>query len=247
MKTLFQDLGTLPYTQALEYQELLFNKVVAQKLALPSGNSTDTAITDNYLLFVEHPNVYTLGKNGSAGNLLASLLQLQARKAEFITTNRGGDITYHGPGQIVGYPILNLDYFAKGVKDYIWKLEEAVIGCLQHYGLSAYRLDGATGVWLDPEIPGRARKICAIGVRIGRGVSMHGFAFNVNTELSYFDLINPCGFTDKKVTSLSRELGKTMDITEVKDVLKQSLAGIFGMELTEQEIPGMNPSSTKSV
>lgn len=232
MKTTFRDLGLMPYQQAWDCQESLLNEIITQKLEFQKQPLNNERLTNNYLLFVEHPHVFTLGKSGSEDNMLANFIQLQAKNAEFIHTNRGGDITYHGPGQIVGYPILNLDYFAKGIRDYIEKLEEAIILCLHHYGLEGYRLEGATGVWLDPTVPGKTRKICAIGVRVSRGVSMHGFAFNVNTDLSYFSLINPCGFTDKKVTSLQQELGKEMDINEVKLVLKEKIAEVFGMELS---------------
>jgi len=232
MKTTFRDLGLMPYQQAWDYQEKLLNEIITQKLEFQRQPSDHEQLTNNYLLFVEHPHVFTLGKSGSEDNMLANFIQLQAKNAEFIHTNRGGDITYHGPGQIVGYPILNLDYFAKGIRDYIEKLEEAIILCLDHFGIEGHRLDGATGVWLDPTVPGKTRKICAIGVRVSRGVSMHGFAFNVNTDLSYFSLINPCGFTNKKVTSLQQESGKKMDIDEVKQVLKEKIAEVFRMELS---------------
>jgi lipoyl(octanoyl) transferase len=232
MKTTFRDLGLMPYQKAWDYQETLLNEIINQKLEFQKYPINHEQLTNNYLLFVEHPHVFTLGKSGSEDNMLANFIQLQAKNAEFIHTNRGGDITYHGPGQIVGYPILNLDYFAKGIRDYIEKLEEAIMLSLKHYGIEGHRLEGATGVWLDPTVPGKTRKICAIGVRVSRGVSMHGFAFNVNTDLSYFSLINPCGFTDKKVTSLQQELGKEMDINEVKRVLKQKIAEVFGMDLS---------------
>jgi len=230
MKATFRDLGLMPYQQAWDYQEKLLNEIIARKLEIQKLPVNHGQVTHNYLLFVEHPHVFTIGKSGSADNMLASLLQLQAKNAEFIHTNRGGDITYHGPGQIVGYPILNLDYFAKGVRDYIEKMEEAIILSLKHYGIKGFRLEGATGVWLDPNLPGKTRKICAIGVRVSRGVSMHGFAFNVNTDLSYFKMINPCGFTDKKATSLQQELGKEMNIEEVKIVLRERIAQVFNLE-----------------
>lgn len=232
MQVSFRDLGLMPYQQAWDYQETLLSKIITQKLEIIRQIGKQEPTTDNYLLFVEHPHVFTIGKSGSEDNLLANYVQLQAKNAEFIHTNRGGDITYHGPGQIVGYPILNLDYFAKGIRDYISKLEEAIILCLKHFEIDGHRLEGATGVWLDPQVAGKARKICAIGVRVSRGVSMHGFAFNVNTDLSYFSLINPCGFTDKKVTSLQAELGYGIDINEVKMVLKQKLEEVFHMNLT---------------
>ena len=233
MKTTFRDLGLMPYQQAWDYQEKLLNEIIACKLEIQKQPGNDQQTTNNYLLFVEHPHVFTLGKSGSEENLLANFIQLQAKNAEFIHTNRGGDITYHGPGQVVGYPVLNLDYFAKGIREYIEKLEEAVILTLQHYGIQSERLNGATGVWLDTQTPAKTRKICAMGVRVSRGVSMHGFALNVNTDLSYFNLINPCGFTDKKVTSLQQELGMEMDIHQVKLVLKEKLAAVFNMDLQD--------------
>ncbi len=224
------DLGLMPYQQAWDYQEKLFNEIIDQKINIQKYPDNHEQITNNYLLFVEHPHVFTIGKSGSENNMLANFIQLQAKNAEYIHTDRGGDITYHGPGQIVGYPILNLDYFATGVRDYIKKMEDAIILCLKHYGLNGFRLKDAIGVWLDPTIPGKTRKICAIGVRVSRGVSMHGFALNVNTDLTYFNMINPCGFTDKKVTSLQAELGKEIDIEAVKSVLKEKLAEVFEME-----------------
>jgi lipoyl(octanoyl) transferase len=226
----FQDLGLKPYQETWDYQETLFNTIISQKLGnekLPSGLKKTT---DNYLLFCEHPHVFTLGKSGSEDNLLVNFLQLQAKNVEFVRTNRGGDITYHGPGQIVGYPILNLDYFVKGIREYIEKLEESIILALMEFGLKGERLSGATGVWLDTGIPGKTRKICAIGVRTSRWVSMHGFAFNVNTDLSYFNLINPCGFTDKTVTSLEKELGAKQNMEVIKKVLKSKIATVFEMD-----------------
>ena len=224
----FEDLGLIAYKDAWEYQEKLFNEITRAKKAISEGES-NKEVTPNYLLFCEHRHVYTLGKSGSAENLLINQLQLQAREAEFFHIDRGGDITYHGPGQIVGYPILNLEYFVTGVRDYIFKLEEAVIQLLADYGIQSGRLEGATGVWLDTGTP-RVRKICAIGVRTSRWVSMHGFAFNVNTNLEYFNFINPCGFTDKTVTSMEKELGAAQDIEKVKSELKVKIASVFGME-----------------
>jgi lipoyl(octanoyl) transferase len=228
----FLDLGLTTYKEAWEYQETLFNQIVSQKLDNEKRAPEKQEPTDNYLIFCEHPHVFTLGKSGSEDNLLVNYLQLQAKNAEFFRTNRGGDITYHGPGQIVGYPILNLDYFVKGVKEYVEKLEEAVIRAIAVYRLKGERLKGATGVWLDTGIPGKTRKICAIGVRTSRWVSMHGFAFNVNTDLNYFSLINPCGFTDKAVTSLRKELGGEQDMEMVKASLRSSIADVFGMDLS---------------
>jgi len=230
MKVSFEDIGLIPYQQAWDYQELLMNKIVKQKLENEKLPEDERKVTDNWLLFCEHPHVYTLGKSGSEENLLADAFQLHAKKAEFIHTNRGGDITYHGPGQIVGYPILNLLYFASGIRQYIEKLEESIILTLNEFGLSGERLDGATGVWLDTKTPGKIRKICAIGVRTSHWITMHGFAFNVNTDLSYFSMINPCGFTDKSVTSLEKELGRKQDMEKVKMLLRGNIADVFGME-----------------
>ncbi len=217
----FADLGMIGYHEAWDYQEKLFAQNMKQKLA---GGTTQ-----NHLLFCEHPHVYTLGKSGSENNLLVNNRQLQQLGVTFVKTNRGGDITYHGPGQIVGYPILDLENFGLGIKSYIHLLEESIIKTLSIYGIAGERLDGATGVWLDTNIPGMARKICAIGVRASRHITMHGFAFNVNTDLKFFDMINPCGFTDKAVTSLQKELGRKMDFTRVQQQVKTRLLEIFGM------------------
>lgn len=227
----FRDLGTMDYKEAWDYQELLFREIIDRKMQNRELPESDQVPTPNYLLFCEHPHVYTLGKNGSENNLLADMVQLQNKKASFYKINRGGDITYHGPGQIVGYPILDLDNFSPDIHRYVANLEEAVIQTIRRYGLNGERMNGASGVWLDAALPGRARKICAIGIRSSRWVTMHGFAFNVNSDLSYFELINPCGFTDKKATSMQAELGRAYDMEEVKNVLKQELAAIFGMEL----------------
>ncbi len=215
-KLIFQDLGLIKYKDAWDYQEKLHNSLKEEKV---SGNQ----ISNEYLLFCEHPNVYTIGKSGNKDNLLLDYLQLQAKNVEFFYTNRGGDITYHGPGQIVGYPIVDLDSRKVGVKKYIWLLEEAIINTLEEYGITAGRMDSATGVWLDTDIPNAARKITAIGVKVSRAITMHGFAFNINTDLQYFNYINPCGFTDKGVTSLAKELGKEQNINEVKAKLKYHL------------------------
>ncbi len=226
----FRDLGTIDYKEAWDYQERLFREVVDKKMANRSNQDAMQA-TPNYLLFCEHPHVYTLGKNGSENNLLANMVELHNKKATFYKINRGGDITYHGPGQIVGYPILDLDNFSPDIHQYVALLEEAVIRTIAEFGLQGGRLKGASGVWLDPTLPARARKICAIGIRSSRWVTMHGFAFNVNTDLSYFDLINPCGFTDKKATSMEAELGRFFPVDEVKEKLKGHLVSLFGMVL----------------
>ncbi|MBN2596698.1 lipoyl(octanoyl) transferase LipB [Labilibaculum sp.] len=229
-KTVFRDLGSIDYKEAWDYQENLFNEVLTSKLANADLPADQKKLSNNYLLFCEHPHVYTLGKSGKEQNMLLDLLQLQAKEATFHKINRGGDITYHGPGQIVGYPILNLETYDMGIKLYIETLEQAVINCIADYGILGTRLEGATGVWLDVGKP-TVRKICAIGVRISRWVSMHGFAFNVNTDLKYFEYINPCGFVDKGVTSLKKELGKELDIEEVKHNLKKHISKLFAMTL----------------
>jgi lipoyl(octanoyl) transferase len=223
---IFQDLGLIPYRQAWDYQEKLFAGMMSRKLA---GEKS----FPGHLLFCEHPPVFTLGKSGSKENLLINEQMLAQRGIEFYNINRGGDITFHGPGQIVGYPILDLEQFNLGIKAYIWKLEEAVILALKEYGISAGRLSGATGVWLEPDSPSLARKICAIGVKAGRHVTMHGFAFNVNTDLSYYQYINPCGFVDKGVTSMQKELGAVQDLDVIKSLLKKCLADILEIALTE--------------
>lgn len=227
----YQDLGNIEYKTAWEYQEKLFNEIIDIKKQNNDLPLDQQLVTPNFLLFCEHPHVYTLGKSGEEGNLLADYLQLQAKHATFFRTNRGGDITYHGPGQIVGYPILNLSYFVKGAREYIEKLEEAIIQVVADYGIVSERLEGATGVWLDTKVPGKTRKICAIGVRTSHWVSMHGFAFNVNTDLDYFNMINPCGFTDKAVTSLKKELGREVPMEEVRALLREKIAEVFGFKI----------------
>lgn len=221
--TKFHSLGVIDYKECWDFQETLFNEILKQK------REEKTNIL-NHLIFCEHPHVYTLGKSGSEDNMLINYIQLQAKNATFHKINRGGDITYHGPGQLVGYPILNLTAFEVGIKDYIFKIEEAIIIALKHFNVEATRLDGAIGVWLDVDNPKKVRKICAIGVRTSHWVSMHGFAFNINTDLDYFNHINPCGFTDKAVTSLEKELGYKQDFEAVSSVVKQSLAEVFGFE-----------------
>ena len=206
------DWGLIPYLQAWEKQELLFKEAIQSKAkALP---------TENHLVFCEHPHVYTLGKSGDNQNLLLNYIQLQAKEATFVQSNRGGDITYHGPGQLVGYPIFDLANFDLGLKQYIHRLEQSIINVLLTYQIVAERLDGSTGVWLDVGAP-TCRKICAIGVRSSRYVTMHGFGLNVNTNLDYFNHINPCGFVDKGVTSLAKELGREVDMEELKGRLRK--------------------------
>ncbi len=224
----FEDLGAAGYKEAWDYQEKLFSSIVDQKM-LNRAKPDEAKPTENFLLFCEHPHVYTLGKNGSENNLLANMLELQNKKATFFKINRGGDITYHGPGQIVGYPILDLDNFSPDIHQYVFNLEEAIIKTIAEYGLKGERLKGASGVWLDADKQALARKICAIGIRSSRWVTMHGFAFNVNTDLSYFELINPCGFVDKKATSMEKELGEKVTMQEVKTRVKHHLAQTIGM------------------
>jgi lipoyl(octanoyl) transferase len=221
------DIGRKDYKEVWDYQAGIFAKLVDSK-----KNLTGTLEPESHpgtFIFVEHPHVYTLGKSGSENNLLLNYIQLQAKDAKFYKIDRGGDITYHGPGQIVGYPIFDLDIIGIGLKEYIFRLEEAIIKTVNGYGIAASRYEGGTGVWIDPEIPGKARKICAIGVKASKFVTMHGFAFNVNTDLTYFNNINPCGFTDKGVTSLRKELGAEQDMEAVKGSVKKNLQEVFGL------------------
>jgi lipoyl(octanoyl) transferase len=232
--THFEDLGKREYKDTWDYQEKLFKHLVDLKgmnARLPVEEQQETP---NHLLFVEHPHVYTLGKSGSEANLLINFVEMQNIEATFFKTNRGGDITYHGPGQIVGYPIIDLENFRLGLKDYIFALEEVIILTLKDFGIEAGRLDGATGVWLGPDDKIKNRKICAIGVKSSRFATMHGFAFNVNTNLDFFGYINPCGFTDKAVTSLEKELGKKQDFEAVKLKVKEKFIEVFGMEFLEK-------------
>ena len=224
-----QDLGYKDYKQTWDYQEKLFRSVVDIKIKNRRENTN--LITPNYFLFVEHPHVYTLGKSGDMSNLLLNEAQLTQKGATFYKINRGGDITYHGPGQIVGYPILDLDNFFTDIHKYLRLLEEMIILTLAEYGLKAERSNGETGVWLDVGTP-FARKICALGVRASRWVTMHGFALNVNADLGYFDNIIPCGIRGKAVTSLNVELGKKeVDEAEVKNKLLKHFVMLFEAEL----------------
>ncbi len=223
----FRDLGHIDYGEAWEYQEKLFEELVATKLF--NRTAENIRQQKHYLLFCEHPHVYTLGRSGDEKNLIATEKELQELQATFYRNNRGGDITYHGPGQIVGYPILDLDYFFTDIHKYLRLLEEAVILTLRHYNIESGRIAGCTGVWIDFDKGSKARKICALGVRCSRWITMHGFAFNINSDLSYFDKIIPCGIKDKSVTSLEKELGKKADIEDVKAILKNKIAELFGM------------------
>ena len=222
--TQFQDLHAFAYKDAWEYQESLLQEIIQEK-------EQKTNPTKQHLLFCEHPHVYTLGKSGSENNLLINNSFLKKINATYHKSNRGGDITYHGPGQIVGYPIFNLQQMDILLKKYIYKLEEAIIQTIAEYNIEGERLEGATGVWLDSNKKGKARKICAMGVRVSRWVSMHGFALNINTDLDYFKHINPCGFTDKSVTSVKKELGHDIDMEEAKNILKDKLSQEFNLQL----------------
>jgi lipoyl(octanoyl) transferase len=209
-----QDLGLIDYQKAWDYQEKIFDRIIQTKVQNRAVEK-EVKSTSNFLLLCEHPHVYTLGKSGKEENLLVNDKQLSEIEAKFYKINRGGDITYHGPGQLVGYPILDLDNFFTDIHKYLRYLEEAIINTCAHFGIVAGRFPGYTGVWLDADQP-NARKICAMGVRCSRWVTMHGFAFNVNTDLSYFKHIVPCGIDDKAVTSLEKELGYKVEIDEVK-------------------------------
>jgi lipoyl(octanoyl) transferase len=226
----YEDIGLRDYKETWNYQEKIFQNLVDNKKSADVASSGSLNRDHGTLIFVEHPHVYTLGKSGSENNLFLNYIQLQAKEAAFYRIDRGGDITYHGPGQIVGYPIFDLEVIGISLKRYIDLLEEAVIRTLSESGIQAGRLDGATGVWLDTGLPGRTRKICAIGVRASRYVTMHGFAFNVNTNLDYFNYINPCGFTDKGVTSVEKEKGCSQDFSSVKAILKRNLQEVFDIE-----------------
>lgn len=216
----YQDLGRIVYEKALDIQTEKFNALLAAKAKGVKGR--------NELLFCEHEPVLTIGKSGKDSNLLIPEARLKALGISYYHINRGGDITYHGPGQITGYPIFDLETWHIGLKQYIYWLEETIIRFLALYGLKGERLEGATGVWLDPLVAGKARKICAIGVKSSRFVTMHGFALNINTDLNYFTLINPCGFTDKGVTSLARELGENQDFEKAKRQLAALFSEVFG-------------------
>jgi lipoyl(octanoyl) transferase len=234
-EVIFRDLGVMEYQQAWDYQEGLLRENVQVKSAKYVYN-TETVQrpageTRHHLLFTEHPAVYTLGKSGDKSNVLMSDDELAANDISFYQTNRGGDITFHGPGQIVGYPILDLEKFYTDIGKYLRNIEEVIIQVMAEYGLKGERSAGETGVWLDPEVKGKERKICAIGVRCSRWVTMHGFALNVNTELSYFNHIIPCGIANKQVTSLEKELGQKMDIQAVKEKLKEKFEEVFDVQL----------------
>ncbi len=230
---LYQDLGVLPYQEAFEKQEALMQSIIDLKTHNRNREEVDQELTPNYFLFVEHPHIYTLGKSGDEAHLLANRKKLEEIEATFVKTNRGGDITYHGFGQIVGYPILDLDNFKTDIHLYMRNLEEVIIRVIADYGLKGERSKGETGVWLDVGKP-YARKICAMGVKTSRWVTMHGFALNVNTDMRYFEYIIPCGIKDKSVTSLKRELEREFTPKEVEDVknkIQKYFAEVFGAKL----------------
>jgi lipoyl(octanoyl) transferase len=247
-QVIFRDLGHMDYKEAWDYQESLLNEntrkkslVFSRELVVSSQDSelrtqNSELSTQHYLLFVEHPPVYTLGKSGNIENVLMSEEQLEENGIQFFRTNRGGDITFHGDQQIVGYPILDLEKFYTDIGKYLRNLEEVIIQTMADYGLKGARSAGETGVWLDPDIPGRERKICAMGVRTSRWITMHGFAFNVNTDLSYFNNIIPCGIQNKQVTSLEKELGKKIDFEEAKERVKKNFEKVFEVELVRYEL-----------
>ena len=231
----YEDFGLRDYKETWDYQEKIFQKTVNKKRENTKGGSGSSEPACGTLIFVEHPHVFTLGKSGSESNLLLNNIQLRDRGVRFYKTDRGGDITYHGPGQLVVYPIFDLEQIGISLKKYIDFLEESVIRTLSEFGITGGRLVGATGVWLDPDSGKLARKICAIGVRASKYVTMHGFAFNVSTDLEYFRYINPCGFTDKGVTSVEKELGKAPEMSSVKSSLLKNFVNIFSIKLINNQ------------
>jgi len=237
-KVEFGDLGLMDYKNAWDYQEGLLRENIKLKSVVSSSELSverSELSTKHYLLFVEHPAVYTLGKSGKMENVLLGEAEMKSRGIDFVHTNRGGDITFHGPQQIVGYPILDLEKFYTDIGKYLRALEEVIIFTLSDYGIIAGRSGGETGVWIDAAIKGKERKICAMGVRCSRWITMHGFALNVNTDLSYFNHIVPCGIQNKKVTSIKEELGKEVDIAEVKERLKKNFEKVFDVELFDKQ------------
>ncbi len=232
---IYKDLGIIDYKSAWDYQEELVRQNLNIKTAARSGalGITDPALlpTKHHLLFCEHPPVYTLGKSGSMNNVLLSEEEMSEKEIEFFKTNRGGDITFHGLEQIVGYPILDLEKFYTDIGKYLRSLEEVIIQTIAEYGLKGERSPGETGVWLDPGSRGNERKICAMGIRCSRWITMHGFALNVNTDLSYFNNIIPCGIQNKQVTSIEKELKKPVDIEEVKKKLLVNFQYVFSAEI----------------
>ena len=234
-KVHFHDLGNIDYKICWDLQERILTETVREKTENRSLATEMQFPPRHFLLFCEHPHVFTLGKSGKDEHLLADEKMLIANDATYYKINRGGDITYHGPGQLVGYPIFDLDYFFNDIHKYLRFLEEAIIRTCADYGLTASRIPGLTGVWLDENNPAKARKICAFGVRCSRWVTMHGFAFNINSDLRYFNHIVPCGIQDKSVTSLEKELGHPVDVEEVKTKVLLHLQELFNFEITNRD------------
>jgi lipoyl(octanoyl) transferase len=235
----FRDLGSMEYKAAWDYQENLLQENLKIKSVIHNSDEMvdpKTLLTKHYLLFVEHPPVYTLGKSGKMEHVLINEQERQQQGIEFFHTNRGGDITFHGPQQIVGYPIFDLEKFYTDIGRYLRELEEVIILTLAEYGIVAGRSSGETGVWIDAAVKGKERKICAMGVRCSRWVTMHGFALNVNTDLSYFNHIIPCGIVNKKVTSIKEELGREVSVEEVKEKLKRNFEKVFGVSIVEKQL-----------
>lgn len=226
----FSELKDISYNEAWDVQKKLFNSIVETKIANRELPESEQKLTENYLLFCEHKHVYTLGKSGFVENLLLNNQLLKDKGIEFFHINRGGDITYHGPGQLTGYLIFDLENFQTDIGKYLRNMEEAIIRTIAEYGLKGERLEGFTGVWLDIDKPGKARKICAIGVHASRWVTMHGFGFNIKTDLKYFDYIVPCGIKDKGVTSLEQEVGE-VDMEEVKTKVLKHLSAIYELDV----------------
>lgn len=235
-KVIIEDLGLKRYKEVWDYQEELLKKKVELKKELHLNSDLDNSVFDiHYLLLVEHYPVYTLGKNGKDSNVLISEHLLKAKGIDFFRINRGGDITFHGPGQLVGYPILDLEKFTPDIGKYLRNLEEVIIKTIADFGIKGERSAGETGVWIDTGKKGKERKICAMGVKCSRWVTMHGWALNVNTDLSYFENIIPCGIIGKQVTSMQKEIGSKVSMEEVKDVLKEKFSEVFGVEIIEED------------
>ncbi len=232
-EVIFTDWGLISYREAFNRQEEIFSNAIEIKIANRARPTSQQLNTPGQFILCTHPHVITLGKSGDIKNLLFTEKQLAERNIEFYKTTRGGDITYHGPGQIVGYPILDLEHFSLDIKTYIYLIEEMIINTLKEYHIESGRMEGMTGVWLDTDHPGKARKICAIGVKASRHITMHGFAFNINTQLEYFNFIVPCGIQGKTVTSLSKELGRKVDEDEVKSILIRHFNKLFGPKVSD--------------
>jgi lipoyl(octanoyl) transferase len=230
----FIDLGLIDYQQAWDYQTSMFNEILKVKSENRSRPETEQELTNNYLIFCEHPHVFTLGKSGDENNLLLKKEELSTINASYYHINRGGDITYHGPGQIVVYPVIDMENFFTDIHQYMRLLEEAVIQTLKAFGIESGRIKGLTGVWIDFDTETEARKICALGVKTSRWVTMHGLAFNVNANLEYFKYIVPCGIDDKAVTSVQKEVGNEISIESVKEVLREKIVILFNMKLVTE-------------